>query len=377
MNAIGVQSYEMASIAGIFWNFSLFLCPFPGCTALPTKFIDICLEHLRNEHQVVIHQVPQVISFLDEYIYKMFKMRSANLREKKVELHNSVEYEVWNEQQLREKLKQDTLVHVISTQTHQCKNLPPRPCLFCRHGPFEITDLFFHLETEHGMYLGDRMNMVNLDLFFNMLSEKLALNQCIYCERNFDTGAILRKHMRKLKHFQVNPRNEAYDRFYVVNYANHLRKEPLVGDENSVADEYGLIFKVSWSDWSEYEMPTQCLFDETMHSSAEECHVHMITDHGFNLNAQVSNFYQQTALINFIRSKSSNMLCFVCDAEFESLKDLSLHLETLGHLLEVPGNDHPMWSDPFNMFPCFENDPLLTLDHIELSQDGKRHDYQQ
>ena len=42
--------------------------------------------------------------------------------------------------------------------------------------------------------------------------------QCLYCEKTFRDKTALRDHMRKRRHRRVNPKNRAYDRFYVINY---------------------------------------------------------------------------------------------------------------------------------------------------------------
>lgn len=42
--------------------------------------------------------------------------------------------------------------------------------------------------------------------------------KCLYCERTFKDRHVLKEHMRKKQHKKVNPKNKAYDRFYVINY---------------------------------------------------------------------------------------------------------------------------------------------------------------
>ena len=42
--------------------------------------------------------------------------------------------------------------------------------------------------------------------------------QCLYCEKTFKDRHILKEHMRKKNHKRINPRNTAYDKFYIINY---------------------------------------------------------------------------------------------------------------------------------------------------------------
>lgn len=41
---------------------------------------------------------------------------------------------------------------------------------------------------------------------------------CLYCEKVFKSPAVLKVHMRKKRHYKINPKNKDYDRFYLINY---------------------------------------------------------------------------------------------------------------------------------------------------------------
>ena len=41
---------------------------------------------------------------------------------------------------------------------------------------------------------------------------------CFYCEKKFKDRYVLKEHMRKKQHKQINPKDKNYDRFYVINY---------------------------------------------------------------------------------------------------------------------------------------------------------------
>lgn len=59
----------------------------------------------------------------------------------------------------------------------------------------------------------------------------------MYCEKRFTTPAVLRKHMRKKKHFKINARNRIYDKFYVINYLEPGKNWETFENENYESDE--------------------------------------------------------------------------------------------------------------------------------------------
>jgi uncharacterized C2H2 Zn-finger protein len=42
--------------------------------------------------------------------------------------------------------------------------------------------------------------------------------QCLYCERIFRDHASFRAHLRKKRHYKINPRDKRFDKFYIINY---------------------------------------------------------------------------------------------------------------------------------------------------------------
>lgn len=70
----------------------------------------------------------------------------------------------------------------------------------------------------HGLHIGHPDNLVNSEKLLNSLEQTMGLGVCIYCEKKFPSTLILRKHMRKKKHFSVHPQNKVYDQYYIVNY---------------------------------------------------------------------------------------------------------------------------------------------------------------
>ena len=70
----------------------------------------------------------------------------------------------------------------------------------------------------------------------NKIKSKNSL-QCLYCEKHFPAPAVLRKHMRKKKHFKINARNKIYDKFYIINYLEPGKYWETFENEHYESDE--------------------------------------------------------------------------------------------------------------------------------------------
>ena len=98
----------------------------------------------------------------------------------------------------------------------------------------------------HKFNIGRPDNLVDVGEFVDMLQQRLDNMQCLYCEKTYKSTAVLKQHMRKKKHFKLNPKNNLYDRFYVMNYLapgknwqelqKELDAEPEEDKENGVYD---------------------------------------------------------------------------------------------------------------------------------------------
>eukprot|EP00842_Homolaphlyctis_polyrhiza_P000422 jgi/Hompol1/1380/HPOL_002304-RA len=130
---------------------------------------------------------------------------------------------------------------------------------------------------EHSFSIGLVDNLVYVGEFLDTLQRHLTDLECIYCERTFKSNIVLRKHMRKKKHFKINPRNQFYDRYYIINYA-----EP---DAIVRRDEEDVQETNDWEDWNDEgaNEPTMCLFDDNVFPSVEETYEHMKLVHSFDL----------------------------------------------------------------------------------------------
>jgi hypothetical protein len=305
-------------------------------------FVQPALQHLAT-HGISIRNVSQVMPFLDQYIEKIVEDSSID-RNRLGDPTYSTDFD------LRAQLAQEKLAQVLNIQQKERNQQSIYGCLFCRQSCTTKFELFEHLFKEHGLLIGRLDNLVFVDDYLSLLRLKLSHWQCLYCEKMFLSNAILRKHMRKKKHFQINPRNPEYDRFYISNYLINTDQDEEDGDDGD------------FEDWNESvdTAETMCLFEDKIFSSPEECHEHMKSVHQFNL-LDIPDFYNRIRLINFIRNKYSTCTCFVCETNFQNSEELKQHYAEASHPLCVDSTSS-CWTDPCFLFPYYDNDPLLMLD---------------
>ncbi|KAJ2326365.1 hypothetical protein GGI00_004771 [Coemansia sp. RSA 2681] len=244
--------------------------------------------------------------------------------------------------------------------------LEPRKCLFCKHTCDNRSNLFRHGYREHNFNIGLPDNLVNVNEFLHILESKLASLQCLYCEKTFTSAAVLRKHMRKKKHFKISSHNRLYDRFYIVNYVEPGKSWEAIENEKTDSDAEEADRKDdSWNDWDEKaDMPAQSLFDQHVAPSLEECLEYMKREYSFDLLKTKSDrsldFYKTVALVNIIRRSTANNACFACDLKLDSAAELAAHVKQSGaDHLQPPAEESQVWQDKDNLKPVLENDPLL------------------
>ncbi|KAL2912705.1 hypothetical protein HK105_207813 [Polyrhizophydium stewartii] len=361
----------------VFWNRSVYVCPWPDCKPAfqPTKDPTAALAHLQAVHGVHVEQVAHVMPFLDEYLKHWADQ---------VELRGWAALEpcrvgsrfllgrpglLPEDDAVRADFRRRTLEAVLRIQERERSDeaLAPRQCLFCRIVAPDRAALFAHMFQEHGFSIGLADNLVHVNEFLDTLQRHLTNLVCIYCERIFKSNVVLRKHMRKKKHFKIHPRNQFYDRYYVINYA-----EP---DATAHRDEEDSLEQNDWEDWNEEdaEEPTMCLFDETVLPSVEAAYEHMKAEHGFDLRVIARDhrlsFHDVIRLMNYVRSQTFRCACFSCEAAFEDLHALETHYAQVCKFA-LPPRDARFWTDPKFLAPFYDNDPLLTLDVLDDDEDG-------
>lgn len=319
-------------------NSGPFLCPI--CQA-PDSDMASSVSHLAVAHNLNIHRPLELLPYYEIFLQHLDETRESD----------------YNGDGLREKCRLLKIDQLIQEQQVTRMATVSRKCLFCKLVPPSRSQLFKHMQQDHSLIVGELDNLVYVDELLSLLDSKLQKFFCLYCERCFGSHVTLRTHMRKSKHFQVNPRNKEYDRFYLVNY---LSKQPDVVEEAEDDSQF--------EDWIEVEgLTTMCLFDEGVFESAEQCHVHLKDEHHFDLEL-LNDEYDRLRLINFLRSKQSLLQCYLCESvifqPFDEVASFAAHMasHTVSQTLLMPVEDSECWTDAKYLFPYFEEDPLLLID---------------
>ncbi|KAJ1883581.1 hypothetical protein H4R99_000459 [Coemansia sp. RSA 1722] len=310
-------------------------------------------KHLREVHGLALRNVGHMALCMQEYVDAWAEQKQ----------------DIGADGEIRERVHRAALDAVLAAQAEERRGAAqkPRKCLFCKHVSDNRADLFRHAYREHNFNIGLPDNLVKVDEFLGILESKLRALQCLYCEKTFTSAAVLRKHMRKKKHFKISAHNRLYDRFYVVNYAEPGRSWEALENEaalDSDADDADRRDD-SWADWDDKaDMPATALFDNHQCASADECWAYMRAQCGFDIN-QIRNaanldFYATVKLINYVRRCSERFVCFACDCQLADRAELVKHVTHMGaeHLVP-PSADAGMWTDKDNLRPVIDNDPLL------------------
>ncbi|ORY03090.1 hypothetical protein K493DRAFT_311834 [Basidiobolus meristosporus CBS 931.73] len=353
----------------------LILCPFNDCSSETKPFTDpVSLKsHLKEQHNVVFRHLTHMYIALEKYLsFWAKKVEEGELDTyAKKETTEDGEFYIIDpaqcpiDKEKRDELQREKLNEILRIQDKERHEdcLKSRKCLFCKNVCDNRPILFKHMFGEHNFNIGLPDNLVDVDEFLDILEGKLNNLQCLYCEKIFTSPAVLRKHMRKKKHFKISARNRMYDRFYVINYLEPGKNWETFENEKYDSEEDRR--DDSWADWDEEEPEqTMCLFDDYVAPSPKDACEHMVEAHGFDLKGiQEQNhldFYKTITLINYIRHKTANNTCMGCGASFETLKEMTEHMEQNNCFQKVPAADSEIWKDPQYLFPTYENDPLLT-----------------
>ncbi|CAO3653389.1 unnamed protein product [Cunninghamella echinulata] len=346
-------------------------CPFVDHCSAMEPFMDTTalVQHFKSDHQLVFRNLHHMYMALEAYLNRWARI----FQKESIPDHAILEDEVYVidpaeskiDKTIRDEIQREKLEEVLKIQQRErdVDSVQPRKCLFCKIICESRTHLFKHMYGEHNFNIGLPDNIVNVNEFLDLLESKLSKLQCLYCEKIFISPAVLRKHMRKKKHFKIASKNRQYDRFYVINYL-----EPGKNWENFEHDHYESDDDKkdeTWEDWEEeVSEPTMCLFDEQVFPSPKEAISHMKHAHGFDLESirkeKGYDFYKTVILINYIRHQSSLVKCFSCGESVPELSNLIRHMEIKGCLRSFVTDDADFWKDPRYLLPTYENDPLLT-----------------
>ncbi|XP_073974270.1 zinc finger protein 277 [Rhodnius prolixus] len=368
------------------------------CLICPKEFLfpdekEVCLSHLLQEHFIVISDehliadLPRYIKFWKERFESSGNFKQycttilADAKDKKTGvIHEKQEFYLLSEaeiidRELREKLQKERLESVLERQRTEREDTTfTHECLYCRQslGPTR-SDFLNHLSSQHNLQLGKPSNLVFVDKLIAIIEQKMNNLQCIYCEKFFKDRNVLKEHMRKKAHKRVNPNNEMYDQFYLINYIEpgkswkereKLRRKKTshsgsTGDDEDDDDDSEGDDNDDWSDWEEeLQQPIVCLFCELSLPEWASVLSHMKNQHSFNYEEHTLalDFYEQVKVVNYIRRQVYRNRCIICDGEFPARNELLKHMTTEKHM-DMP--QRSLWNQPEFYFPTYENDAFL------------------
>lgn len=267
--------------------------------------------------------------------------------------------------EIRKTLQQERLRQVLLLQEEERNDTTfSRECLFCRkHFSGNRFSLFQHLIADHHLHIGAPDNIVFGNEFLDVLEEKLKKLQCFYCEKTFKDWGTLKEHMRKKQHKRINPKNRAYDKFYLVNYLELGKtwEDVQNEDDNNSNSESEEREEIELMDCQEESYRITCLFCKDTSTEFAEMVLHMKDIHNFDFYglkcSHNLDFYQQVKLVNYIRKQMHDNACTFCDDVYDCYGDLMKHMMGTGHISLFP--DSSRWDQPMYYFPTYENDNFL------------------
>lgn len=333
-------------------TFTVIYCPVDGCDLeVPFQASNELLNHLKNEHKVIIKDPSAVEPFLDQYLEKYKGIKEDTV----LGLEDEEDFK------LRQILHLKMLNGLLEIQQMERTTIykKGRMCLFCSITSPNLSELFSHMFQEHHFNIGLLDNLIFVETFLNDLEEMTKLKkQCIFCNEVFRNGTCLRKHLKSKKHFKINGKDERWDHFYLINYVNLVKTNKLTDEKDDVFEQDENFDE--WEDLNEeLDLKTQCLFCTDILVDPETCFDHMSKSHHFNIKSIQKkhnlSFYDTMKLLNFLRNCQRHEIdpFDLCSGSFEKN--------------EIP--EMSLWNRPEFYFPVYEEDPLLTA--IEDADDDE------
>ena len=228
------------------WEPFVAYCPLShaskDCAWMPQilNYWDLLDDHLKTHHNYGIDRPMEILPYLEDYLNCLSTL--------KLPLDSA------QESKLRSESCQKHLLFMCQLQEQERQMSFNRKCLFCKDQFSRRLEYFEHLKEIHGFNTGHPDNLVKINKLLNFCQDLLDKNICISCKKEFPDSLLLRRHMRKKKHFKINSIDTNFDQFYMINY----KKEKDAPLEDHQEDEAG------YSDWeedTEKDEVTMCLFD--------------------------------------------------------------------------------------------------------------------
>jgi len=340
--------------------------------------IEAFSEHLLKEHQIVIEEVDLIVDpkrYVEHWRQRFAKQSITDIFPKIVpkegdELFGKVEYffemseRIPEDYSLRQRLAMRRLEEALACQQREREESSlSLPCIFCRYlARGNRSKIIHHLYMIHHLNLGSPDNLVFVQEYIEHLREKMNRNECIYCEKTFSDRNVLMEHMRKRNHREVNPNNNYYDKFYIINYLELGKRwlevlaedfedsMPAFESDDEEEDE-------TWNEWNEDNIDEDqfrvvCLFCNNNQETVPALLSHMDDNHNFDFTKYIQEeklgIYERSKFINFLRKKNYNSPNKAAHTDSGSPKPV-----------ELPKREE--WDVEEELVPMFDNDHLLWL----------------
>jgi len=366
------------------------------------ELIENFADHLLTEHQIVIEEASLIVDpkrYVEYWRQRFSKQSIAEIFPKIVpkegdELFGKVDYffemseRLPEDYSLRQRLAMRRLEEALSCQQREREESSfSLPCIFCRYvARGNRSKIIHHLYMIHHLNLGSPDNLVFVQEYIEHLREKMNRNECIYCEKTFADRNVLMEHMRKRNHREVNPTNNYYDKFYIINYLELGKRwlEVLAEDfEDSTpafVDSDEEEEETTWHEWledntDEDQFRVICLYCNNNQETVPALLSHMEEHHKFDfvkfIHEEKLGVYERSKFINFLRKKnfnSPNYRTSNAETDDKSPKPAELpkreEWDIEEELVPMFGNDHLLWLLESHLDEI-EGDALKQLEIVE------------
>ncbi|KAI3641793.1 hypothetical protein MIR68_000195 [Amoeboaphelidium protococcarum] len=333
--------------------------------------MDTLLDHLQSCHCIRVEKPHELIYVMQQYLeHYAQRLESSSLTSSTIfNLGGGDDRQ--SDSNLRFDFQNDKLKQMLAIQQQERLDKSKLyHCTFCRTVELPRVQLFEHFHAEHSFSIGLPDNIVNLEEFLRQIRLQLEQLQCIYCEVTFRDSVTLRKHMRKKKHFIINPLNTDYDQFYIINYLDPSRRwydiKGADDDRDSLCQAVNGESDSEWSDFNEdlenSALQTACLFCNYVAADPQALLSHHLqSEHSFYLSNLSVRFhlslYDKIKLINYLRRQQ--LVNGDCSSQTQSNADIERLIM-----------DNQEWRDAQYLLPTYEDDPIFMA--LEDGEDDAR-----
>lgn len=345
-------------------------------------------EHLLKEHKIVIEEVDLIVDpkryvehwrqrFAKDKIEAVFPKvvpKESSPYHGQADFYYEMSERIPEDYALRQRLAMRRLEEALSCQQREREEINfSMSCVFCRYvARGNRAKLIHHLYMIHHLNLGSPDNLVFVHEYIEHLREKLHRNECIYCEKTFSDRNVLMDHMRKRNHREVNPKNNYYDKFYIINYLELGKRwlDVLAEDfEDSMPtfqDSDDEEEDLEWHEWQEDntdedQLRVVCLFCDDNHDKVQGLLTHLNDAHKFDLMSYIRkeklDVYGRMKLLNHIRKEIFNT------------PNYRAKVQAAEGVVAIP--ERAEWDKEENLVPMFGNDHFLWMLESYLDENHK------